>query len=199
MNYAEAVKRVQGMVGASAGTAMYEDDNKALAVLSALAESEAGLRAENDRLTERATWFKNVNADWEAWAERSEKDRGVLAKENAALKLERDKWKDALEKAIRESEHYNAVKQERAALKAEVELLGKNAMNDYAAHLELKARAEKAEAELDALRREADAARKALMEVDEDVASGDSGLMNSTRFAVRKALAYREGKEKPCE
>lgn len=33
MTYAEAVRRVQGMVSASAGTAMYEGDAQALAVL----------------------------------------------------------------------------------------------------------------------------------------------------------------------
>jgi predicted RNase H-like nuclease (RuvC/YqgF family) len=41
-----------------------------------------------------------------------------------------------------------------AAMRAENELLNNNAMNDYAAHLELKARAEKSEAQLAAMRAE---------------------------------------------
>jgi hypothetical protein len=41
-----------------------------------------------------------------------------------------------------------------SSLRAENELLNNNAMNDYAAHLELKARAEKSEAQLAAMRAE---------------------------------------------
>jgi hypothetical protein len=48
-----------------------------------------------------------------------------------------------------------------SSLRAENELLNNNAMNDYAAHLELKARAEKAEAENERLRAEFSTLKKA--------------------------------------
>jgi chromosome segregation ATPase len=52
----------------------YDAGKAALSVLSALAE--------------KVEWLEQVEADWEAWAEKSEKDRGILAKENAALKAD---------------------------------------------------------------------------------------------------------------
>ena len=63
-----------------------------------------------------------------------------------------------------------------SSLRAENELLNNNAMNDYAAHLELKARAEKAEAEL-------------------DEEKGRSASLGREIDRLHAALALREGKK----
>jgi len=104
-----------------------------------------------------------------------------------------------------------AVLDEHAALKAEVELLNQNAMRDYAGHLELKALAEKAEAELshrcdqrDAalesvglLTAELEAARPLIeAAMSGEISDYEGGVFLNPQPVLDAALALRQRKEK---
>ena len=204
-------------------------DEEALSVLSALVESEAGLRAENYALKADIAARKEIMADDFQQIHRlklellaSRKLTGIAEQQTTRVIDERDALKaevDTADQRIRAlkmevSQMRNSTAKEVICCRCGKETLFYSiapygSVDDGDAICAecldnpdqslWKARAEKAEAELSAMRSEADAARPLIQQVEDTIdAYGKDAVLGEAVASLDDALdAYREGKEKP--